>query len=71
MPPRQGTVRSTQTSRTPSQPGQDQIVRFKELARALGCDKNEAAFEDALNKIANSKPLQKHEPKSGKQTTAS
>jgi len=41
----------------------DQIDRFKELARELGCDENEAAFEAALKKIADSKISMKHEPK--------
>lgn len=41
----------------------DQIERFKALARELGCDEDEAAFEGALKKLAQSKPLPKHEPK--------
>jgi hypothetical protein len=41
----------------------DQLQRFKELARELGCDENEAAFESALKKLAEAKPLPKHEPK--------
>jgi len=32
-----------------------QIDRFKELARELSCDEDEAAFENALKKIARQK----------------
>ena len=42
---------------------QSQIVRFKELARELGCDEDEAAFEAALTKLAQAEPPPKHEPK--------
>jgi hypothetical protein len=41
----------------------NQIDRFKELARELGCDEDEAKFEDALKRLAESAPLPKHEPK--------
>jgi hypothetical protein len=44
----------------------EQIDRFKELARELGCDEDEAAFEAALKKLAESKPLPKYEPKKRK-----
>jgi hypothetical protein len=40
-----------------------QIDRFKELARELGCDEDEAAFEGALKRVAESPALPKHEPK--------
>ena len=30
----------------------DQVDRFKELARELGCDEGEAAFEAALKKVS-------------------
>lgn len=40
----------------------DQIDRFKELARELGCDEDEATFEAALKKVAGAKPGPKHEP---------
>jgi hypothetical protein len=43
-----------------------QIDRFKELARELGCDEDEAAFDAALKKIAERAPLPKHEPKKRK-----
>ena len=46
--------------------GQDdpaKIDRFKELARESGCDEDEAAFEAALKKMAQSGPVPKHEPK--------
>jgi hypothetical protein len=40
--------------------------RFKELARELGCDEDEAAFEKALKKVSERAPLPKHEPKKRK-----
>ncbi len=33
-----------------------QIDRFKELARELGCDEDEAAFDEKLNALAQQKP---------------
>lgn len=33
-----------------------QIERFKETARSLGCDEDEAAFRDKLRVIARQKP---------------
>ena len=44
-------------------PDPDQIDRFKELARELGCDEDEAAFDAALKRLAEVKALPKHEPK--------
>jgi hypothetical protein len=41
----------------------NQHKRFKELARELGCDEDEAAFDQALKKVAESGPAPKHEPK--------
>ena len=41
----------------------DQIDRFKELARELGCDEDEAVFDAALKNLADVNPLPKHEPK--------
>ena len=46
--------------------GQDdpaKIDRFKELARELGCDEDEAAFESTLKKMATNGPVPKHEPR--------
>jgi hypothetical protein len=46
--------------------GQDdpaKIERFKALARELGCDEDEGAFEAALKKLATSGTVPKHEPK--------
>ena len=34
-----------------------QIERFKELARELGCDEDEALFDEALKRIARQKPV--------------
>jgi hypothetical protein len=39
------------------------IERFKALARELECDEDEAAFEAALMKLAESGPVPKHMPK--------
>ncbi len=39
------------------------IERFKALARELGCDEDEVAFEAALKKVAESGPAPKHVPK--------
>ncbi len=52
-----------QTKSQPMTSDQPQIDRFKELARELGCDEDEAAFDEALKKVAETKPLPKHEPK--------
>lgn len=40
--------------------------RFKQLARELGCDEDEAAFDRALLKVAKSDPIPKHVPKKRK-----
>lgn len=40
--------------------------RFKALARELGCDEDEAAFDRALSKVAKSDPIPKHVPKKRK-----
>jgi hypothetical protein len=44
----------------------EQHQRFKELARELGCDEDEAAFEAALKKVAETPHQSKHEPKKRK-----
>jgi hypothetical protein len=42
-----------------------QSAAFKRAARELGCDPNEAHFQDALRKVAKAKPqLQTKKPKS-------
>lgn len=33
-----------------------QSTKFKEIARELGCDEDEKAFDDKLRKIAKAKP---------------
>jgi hypothetical protein len=35
---------------------EEQIERFKEAARQLGCDEDEAAFDEKLKVIARQKP---------------
>lgn len=47
----------------PSQDDPAKIERFKALARELECDEDEAAFDVALKKVAESGPVPKHEPK--------
>ena len=42
-----------------------QIEGFKDLARELGCDEDEAAFDRALRRIAQAPPI-KHVPKKQK-----
>ena len=42
---------------------QAKIDRFKALARELGCDADETAFEAALKALATSGTVPKHEPK--------
>jgi hypothetical protein len=48
----------------PNQPragsGESQISKFKEVARELGCDPSEKAFNAALGKIAQHKPAIEH-----------
>jgi hypothetical protein len=39
------------------------IERFKALARELGCDESEEAFDAVLGRLATSGPVPKHEPK--------
>ncbi len=39
-----------------------QIDRFKEAARALGCDEDEAAFDAKLAEVAKHKPTPTSEP---------
>jgi hypothetical protein len=61
--------RRPQSAERPSEhreDGAEQHQRFKELARELGCDEDEAAFDAALKKVAERAPLPKHEPKKRK-----
>lgn len=43
-------------AKTHTESGALQIDRFKELARELGCDEDEAAFKAKLGQIARQKP---------------
>jgi hypothetical protein len=52
-----------QRSNSHANESHEQLQRFRELARELGCGENEAAFEAALKKLTKSDPLPKHEPK--------
>ena len=47
----------------PPQDAKPQHERFKELARELGCDEDEAAFDAALERIASTPAQPKYEPK--------
>jgi hypothetical protein len=49
---------------SPSSKDKSQRERFIEAARELGCDEDEAAFEEKLKKIAGHKPA-KPGPKKG------
>ena len=51
--------------RTKSADDGAQHDRFKELAREPGCDESETAFDAALKKLAQSRPV-KHKPKKRK-----
>nr|WP_294557009.1 hypothetical protein [uncultured Rhodopila sp.] len=48
---------------SPQKQNESQLDRFKELARQLECDEDEAAFDEALKRLADVKALPKHEPK--------
>jgi len=39
-----------------NQSGKKQVEAFRKKARELGCDEDEAAFEDRLKKIAKAAP---------------
>jgi hypothetical protein len=47
---------------TPKSSDAEQSRRFIETARELGCDEDEAAFEEKLKRIATAKP----KPRAGK-----
>ena len=49
--------------KTPKPDDKPQSERFIETARELGCDEDEAAFDEKLKRIATVKP----KPKTGKQ----
>ncbi len=44
-----------------------QHARFVETARALGCDEDEAAFDEKLKVIARQKPKTQAKPDAGKE----
>ena len=46
-------------------PNKEQSESFKTAARELGCDENEAAFEDKLRRIVKSPPPEKGGKKKG------
>jgi hypothetical protein len=51
-------------ARKPPDPNaKPQIERFIEMARELGCDEDEAAFDAVLRKIVTAGPPKKYEPK--------
>jgi len=54
-----------ETEKSNEQPaiGKTQHERFIETARELGCDEDEAAFDEKLRRIATAKPKPKPKPK--------
>jgi hypothetical protein len=51
-------------ARKPPDPNaKTRLERFTEVARELGCDEDEAAFDAALRKIVAAGPPRKYEPK--------
>jgi hypothetical protein len=47
----------------PKYPHKDQRAKFEETAKKLGCDEDEAAFDEKLKKVARARP--KSQPKKG------
>lgn len=41
-----------------------QADKFRDLARELGCDEDEAKFDEALKRIANTPPQHREKPES-------
>lgn len=48
-------------SKEPKPEDPEQLKRFKETARALGCDEDEAVFDEKLKAIARQQPRPKDE----------
>jgi hypothetical protein len=46
---------TTKTTSTPSCPERSQGDKFKEAARELGCDEDEARWDERLRKVARQK----------------
>jgi hypothetical protein len=61
---------TTRSQKTTAEPDAEQSKRFMEAARELGCDEDEAHFEEALRKIGRHKqptdPPKKTAPKKDK-----
>jgi hypothetical protein len=53
--PTSGRTRRSSSIKDPGS-GQSQRQRFIETARELGCDEDEAAFDEKLKRIATAKP---------------
>jgi len=49
--------------RKPQADGSEQVAKFREAARELGCDDSEERFDAALRKVASSPPTPKPTPK--------
>jgi hypothetical protein len=47
-------------------PSENQLAKFKKAAREIGCDEDEAAFEERLRRIAKAPPPTDHKPKKKK-----
>ena len=50
----------------PKPKDETQRAKFEEAARQLGCDEDEAAFEERLRRIGNAKPNTGKTPKARK-----
>ncbi len=44
------------------EPDKPQADKFRDLARKLECDEDEAAFEDTVRKVASAPPTPKEKP---------
>ena len=56
-------------ARKPPDPNaKPQIERFREMARELGCDENEAKFDEILRRVARHKPEKASVPPAPKVT---
>jgi hypothetical protein len=51
------------TSLKDNAPPKSQADKFRDLARELGCDEDEAKFDEALKRIAKSPPQHREKPK--------
>lgn len=55
-------ARSSQKPKNPKRSSDNQSERFIDKARELGCDEDEAVFDDKLRRIAQAKPEKETAP---------